>query len=407
MMQFPSGFLWGAATSAYQVEGNNSHADWWHWEKKTGKENSGRACRHYELYAQDFDLAQTLHHNAHRLSLEWSRIEPEEGKFSQEALQHYRDVIQALKARRIEPMVTLHHFTNPAWFSASIGWENPHSNEYFLRYCERVVNALAKEVRYWITINEPTIYISHAYLLGNWPPQKKSYRQAKAVENNLISAHIKTFRLIHAIYKRSGLPAPSVGIAQHMQAFVPCTPAIKNRFAAYLRDAWYNFGLLDTLSRRRTLDFIGINYYSRQMVDLKRWGLNNLARDVCEQNHHPVKKNSLGWDIYPEGLYPLLIKLKKYLLPVIITENGICTPDDDLRWEYLYAHLKIIHRAVANGAPVAGYLYWSLMDNFEWDKGFAPRFGLIGIDYASLARTIRDSAVQFGKVCKTGILPKQ
>ncbi|MFA5363141.1 MAG: glycoside hydrolase family 1 protein [Candidatus Omnitrophota bacterium] len=404
MIKFPSNFLWGAATSAYQVEGNNTHSDWWHWEKKTGKENSGPACRHYELYEQDFDLAQTLHHNAHRLSIEWSRIEPEEGKFSREELTHYRNVILALRARSIEPMVTMHHFTNPAWFSASIGWDNKRAGFYFLRYCDFVVSALAKHVRYWIPINEPTIYISHAYILGVWPPQEKSYPKAKTVADNLASAHVKAFRLIHAIYKESGLPQPSVGIAQHMQAFIPCTTSIKNRLAAYLRNKWYNFGIIDKLTRQGTLDFIGINYYSRQLVELKKWGINNLARDICNHNHHPVKKNSLSWDIYPEGLYELLLKLKKYSLPVIITENGICTEDDNLRWEYISAHLKNIHRALENGVPVAGYLYWSLIDNFEWDKGFPPRFGLIDIDYADYKRTIRDSAVKFSRVCKTGIL---
>ncbi|MDD2702803.1 MAG: glycoside hydrolase family 1 protein [Candidatus Omnitrophica bacterium] len=404
MIEFPSNFLWGAATSAYQVEGNNTHSDWWHWEKETGKENSGSACRHYELYARDFDLAQNLHHNTHRFSIEWGRIEPEEGKFSRDELNHYLDVILTLRSRNIEPMVTLHHFTNPDWFSTSIGWENNISNAYFLRYCDFVVRALAKHIRYWITINEPTIYLSHAYILGVWPPQKKSYTKAKAVADNLASAHAGTFRRIHAIYKESGLPRPAVGIAQHMQAFVPCTPAIKNRLAAYMRNKWYNFGLLDKLTREGTLDFIGINYYSRQLVDLKKWGLNNLAKDICQQNHHPLKRNSLGWEIYPDGLYDLLLELKKYRLPVIITENGICTGDDGLRWKYIYAHLNSIHRALENGVPVTGYLYWSLLDNFEWDKGFAPRFGLIDIDYTSYTRTVRESAVKFGQTCKTGIL---
>jgi beta-glucosidase len=404
MMEFPRGFLWGAATSAYQVEGNNRNADWWQWEKDTGKENSGQACRHYELYAQDFDLARDLHHNAHRLSIEWSRIEPEEGKFSQQELQHYLDVIRALRQRNIEPVVTLHHFTNPAWFSRSTGWEKPRSPSAFLRYCEFVVRALAEHVHYWITINEPTIYLSHAYIMGVWPPQARSIPMAKAVENNLIAAHIRSFRLIHSIYRESNLPAPAVGIAQHMQAFIPCTQAAKNRFAAYLRDRWYNFGIIDSITRHRAADFIGINYYSRQMVDLKKWGLSNFTRDICEKNHHPVRKNSLGWDIYPEGLYELLMKLKKYRLPIIVTENGICTENDDLRWQFIRAHLENIHRALKEGAAVTGYLYWSLMDNFEWDKGFTPRFGLLEIDYSTFARTIRNSAVRFGEVCKTGIL---
>ena len=217
MIQFPKDFLWGAATAAYQVEGGNIHADWWRWEKKAGKENSGLACCHYDLYASDFTLAKDLGHNAHRLSVEWSRIEPEEGEFSQVALQHYVDVILALRARKIEPVVTLHHFTNPDWIADSGGWENKKVVASFLRYSEFVVRALAAHVRYWITVNEPTIYFSHAYIFGVWPPQEKSLWKARIVKNRLAEAHIKTYRLIHKIYKKLNIPKPSVSIAQHMQ----------------------------------------------------------------------------------------------------------------------------------------------------------------------------------------------
>ena len=143
MIQFPKDFYWGAATSSYQVEGNNVNADWWPWEKQAGKENSAEACRHYELYEQDFDLVKSLNHNAHRLSIEWSRIEPKEGEFSDEAILHYINVIKALRLRGIEPMVTLHHFTNPIWFAASGGWVNAVSVKRFLRYCDFVTRALS------------------------------------------------------------------------------------------------------------------------------------------------------------------------------------------------------------------------------------------------------------------------
>ncbi len=404
MLKFPQDFLWGAATSAYQVEGDNVNSDWWQWEKDTGRENSGRACRHYEFYEQDFDLAKSLNHNAHRLSVEWSRIEPEEGKFSEGELKHYLDVILSLRRRNIEPLVTLHHFTNPVWLSKRGGWENRGAVTHFLRYCDFLTRSLAKYVRYWVTINEPNVYISHAYIMGVWPPQARSYLKAKAVEDNFVSAHIKAFGLIHKIYKELGLSEPSIGIAQNMMAFLPCTPNLKNRLAATLRDKWYNFGFLDKITRSKATDFIGVNYYSRQLVEARKWGIASLAMDVCKEGHHPVKKNSLGWDIYPQGLFELLLKLKKYGLPIIITENGICTPDDNLRWEYIQAHLKNIHLAMGKGVNVAGYLYWSLMDNFEWDKGFGPRFGLIDIDYNTYKRTIRESARKFAQVSGTGVL---
>jgi beta-glucosidase len=405
MMKFPREFLWGAATSSYQVEGNNSNADWWHWEIRAGKENSGEACRHYEFYEQDFDLAKSLNHNAHRFSVEWSRIEPVEGTFSREELQHYINVILALKARGIEPIVTLHHFTNPDWFAGSGGWLDRRSTPRFLRYCEFVVRGLAPHVRYWITINEPAIYYSHAYIFGAWPPQKKSVFKGWRVENNLVRAHLAAYPLINKIYREAGLDKPAVSISQNVMAFVPCTSELKNRLAAFLRDKWYNRGFLDRV--RGSLDFIGINYYSRQLVDLKGWGPGNFAWDACEKEHHPVKKNSLGWDIYPEGLAQALLKLKNYGLPVMITENGICTEDDGLRWEYIREHLKNIHLAMEKGVKVTGYLYWSLLDNFEWDKGFAPRFGLIGVDYNNYQRTVRGSARKFAQVCRDGVLEEK
>ncbi|MCU0651480.1 MAG: glycoside hydrolase family 1 protein [Candidatus Omnitrophica bacterium] len=404
MITFPQNFLWGAATSSYQVEGGNANSDWWHWEKKAGKENSAAACRHYELYEQDFDLAQSLSHNAHRLSIEWSRIEPEEGKFSQEELVHYIKVIDALRQRGLEPLVTLHHFTNPLWFVQKGGWQNRRSVEYFLRFSHYIVEALAEKVRYWITINEPLVYSYHAYILGVWPPQEKSLFKALQVEENFLSAHVKAYRLIHEIYRKANLSQPAVSIAQNVQAFVPCRPILKDKFAAFLRDRWYNFRFIKRLAKQQALDYIGLNYYSRQVAEVKNWGLDHLIMDTCSSNHHPVKRNSLGWDIYPQGLYELLLKFRKFNLPVIITENGICTDDDSLRWEYIAEHLKSIHAAMEKGALVSGYIYWSLMDNFEWDKGFTPHFGLIGIDYHTYERKIRPSAQKFASVCRTGTL---
>ncbi len=402
MSKFPDDFLWGAATSSYQVEGGNDNADWWHWEKPAGKEQSGAACRHFELYEQDFDLIKSLNHNAHRLSIEWSRIEPEEGHFSPDALRHYVDVITALRKRNIEPIVTLHHFTNPQWLALKGGWEKRRTVERFQRYCYYVVRALAPQVRYWNTINEPNVYMSHAYVMGVWPPQKRSFSKAKAVEDNLARAHIRAYRLMQDIYQGLNLPKPFIGIAQNVIDFLPSRPILRDRVAAFIRDRWYNFGFLDCINRHKAMDFIGINYYSRQLAEAKSWSLKDLAFGVRKYDNHPLKKNSLGWDIYPEGLYDVLVEMKKFNLPVMVTENGICTDDDNLRWEYISSHLKNVHRAIEAGVKVKGYLYWSLMDNFEWAEGFAPRFGLIGIDYATQQRMVRESARKYGEVCKTG-----
>lgn len=405
MIEFPKGFLWGAATSAHQVEGNNINSDWWEWEKRVGlKDVSGQACRHYDLFRQDFDLAKQLNHNCHRLSVEWARIEPEEGKFSQAEIEHYKEVILALRQRNLEPIVTLYHFTLPLWLAKRGGWENNLARKYFLRYADKVVSALCRDVKFWSTINEPLVYAYHAYILGVWPPQKKSVFAAQKVENNLAVSHIEAYSLIHGIYRRNNLTRPSVSIAKNVQAFFPCVKSFRNKFAVYLRNRCYNLSFIDRLIRHKSLDYIGINYYSRNLVDLEGWSLKNFIMDGCNKNHSTLKKNSMGWDIYPQGLYDVLMEYKKYNLPVMILENGICTDDDSLRWDFIRGHLKMVSEAINSGLNVTGYVYWSLIDNFEWDKGFGPRFGLIEIDYSNFKRTIRQSALNFGQVCLTGKL---
>jgi beta-glucosidase len=405
MFVFPKSFFWGAGISAYQVEGNNINSDWWEWEKKVGlRETSGLTCRHYELYKEDFNLASSLNHNAHRFSIEWSRIEPKEGRFSTKEIEHYQDVILSLREHNIEPIVTLHHFTNPIWFANLGGWLNKNAQKYFLHYVERIVEALCDKVRFWVTINEPIVYVYHSYILGVWPPQQASFLKAKFVTDNLIISHIKAYKLIHRIYERRKLPPPFISIAKNLQAFVPCLPTLKNKFAAYLRDRSFNFAFLKRLIRAKSLDFIGVNYYTRSLVDVEGWSLRNLLLEGCKKNHSQLKKNSLGWDIYPQGLYDLLLRLKRYNLPIFILENGVCTEDDNLRWGFIYEHLRNLSLAMAQGACVLGYIYWSLIDNFEWDKGFGPRFGLVEVDYNTYKRTVRESARKFSKVCNTGIL---
>ena len=405
MIQFPANFLWGAATSSYQVEGFNAYNDWWAWEQSLGKGlASGAACRHYELFNEDFDLARSLHHNAHRFSIEWSRIEPREGEILAHEVEHYRQVVLALKARGISPIVTLHHFTNPQWFMKLGGWGKKENLRYFLRFVERIVSALAPDVHTWLTVNEPLVYVYYSYLRGEWPPQIKSVRSAKLVRDNFIRGHICAYQIIQALYRKKNLPAPSISIAHHMRYFSPCAPTLKNTLGVWLRDREVNFTFIEHLLRAHTLDFIGVNYYTRELVDVSGWGIRQLYSESCSKNHHPVKKNDLGWDIYPEGLYELLRRLKRYNLPILITENGICTHDDNLRWEYIREHIKAVHRALQEAVQVKGYLYWSLLDNFEWDKGFGPRFGLVEMDYATCARKVRQSAKRFAEVCQRGAL---
>lgn len=401
MKKFPLNFIWGAATSSHQVEGDNIYNDWWQAEQNQAlKESSGKACAHYEFYPQDLEIAKELNHNCHRFSLEWSRIEPQEGKFNASEIQHYRNIITDLRNKGIIPVVTLHHFTNPVWFSQKGGWANFKLQKYFLRFIDRVVREFCGQVKFWVTINEPLIYSSHAYLLGYWPPKENSLFRTAKVTFNMIYAHIKAYRIIHKIYQEKKLAKPMVSIAANLQAFEICQPTIKNKIALYLRHKLYNLYCIEKLIRNKTLDYIGLNYYSRSLIDVKSWRIRNLLLDTCRDNHHPLAKNSLGWDIYPQGLYKLLISLKKYNLPILITENGICTQDDNLRWDYILSHLEQLHKAIEEGVKVIGYIYWSLLDNFEWDKGFNPRFGLVHVNYQDQKRTIKESAYKLAKVFK-------
>ena len=391
MLEFPKKFLWGSAIAAHQVEGNNIYNDWWEDEARAVfKFKSGEACKHYDLFRQDFDLAKSLNQNALRISIEWSRVEPEPGNFNLAEIKHYKDVIVALKERGIEPVITLHHFTSPAWFNKLGSWQNRKALSYFFGFVEKIVDVFSADVRYWATINEPVIYIYFGYLLGIWPPHKKGIFNSISAFYSLIFAHVQTYKIIHRIYQKNNLPPPYVGIAANLRYFLACSDTFSTRLGVYIRDKIYNLSFLEYLHKHKAMDYIGVNYYTKE--------------DIGSFGEARVEKNSLGWDIYPEGLYKLLLKLKKFNLPVFVLENGICTEDDNQRFSYISEHLKYLHKAMKEGLDVLGYLYWSLLDNFEWDKGFAPRFGLIEVDYNTYKRTIRESAAKYGEVCRSGKL---
>jgi len=403
MSTFPKNFLWGAATSSYQVEGGNSASDWQQWSEKHGDIRSpGAACRHYELFREDFDLARSLNHNAHRFSIEWSRIEPEEGVFSQKEIDHYINVVDSLRERGIEPVITLHHFTNPAWFFNKGGWLNKDSVSFFLRYAEKMVSVLCSKARLWITINEPLVCAYESYLSGAWPPKEKSFIRAQKARGNLIRAHVRAYSLIHDIYRKMGLPDPLVSVAKHFRVYTPYDKRFRNTFAAGLRHGILNTSFMKEMARAKALDFIGVNYYTRTLVNVKGFSVEELLLKEYAEDRRPVTRNSLGWEVYPEGMYELIMDLKRYDIPILITENGMCTDDDGKRWDFIQAHLKNLGKAIAEGANVLGYMYWSFIDNYEWAHGFDPRFGIVEMDYATYRRTPRESAGKFAEVCRTG-----
>jgi len=416
---FPEGFLWGAATSSHQVEGNNTRNDWWDWEVQ-GKvpERSGAACRHYEFFERDFDSAKALGHNAHRISIEWSRIEPLPGEWNEKEIEHYRRVILALRERGIEPVVTLHHFTNPIWFVRLGGWEAEQSIYHFERYVHKVAANLCGDVRFWITINEPLVLIYHGYLRGEWPPGEKPALIIR-VFRNLMLAHDRAYAVIHGTYEKAGKPKPMVGLAQNIPHYAPCRRfSLFDRLSVFVNNLFtvqcffksllggmlYMPGLLrEKLPWKPSLDFIGLNYYTREFVHFKGFRFPALLGELCSKTHHRDTgyRNEMGWESFPEGLYRVLLKLRWFRLPIMITENGTCASEDNRRWEYLRSHIQAVAKAMEKGVPVLGYLCWSLLDNFEWARGFGPRFGLLEMDYKTQERRVRPSAGKFASVCRT------
>lgn len=407
--KFPEGFLWGSATSAHQVEGNN-HNDWTEWEKKNAERLakeapakfghlpnwkeieaeavdpnnyiSGRACDHYRRYREDFDLAKSLGHNAHRFSIEWSRIEPEEGKFDEAEIEHYRAVIRALRARSMEPFVSLWHWTLPVWLAQKGGFSHRDFPNHFERYAKKIAREIGSDVKFWITLNEPDVVASHSFLKGMWPPQGRNlftyYRSLK----NLIKAHKLAYALIKKINRNA-----EIGIAKHQVSFEVAHRTFINSFLKTAGHYFWNRWFLNSI--RSYQDFIGLNHYNRNVID------NGF-------NKNPNKKlTDFGWEFYPESIYQALIELKPYNKPIYITENGIADTTDSMRKEFIERSLTAVSCAIEDGALVKGYLYWSLLDNFEWDKGFWPRFGLVEVDYKTLERRIRPSAFAYRDIIRS------
>jgi beta-glucosidase len=414
--RFPDGFLWGASTSAYQVEGGNTKNDWYEWEAAGNSEMCGAACDHYRLYPEDFRLAKELGHNAHRLGLEWSRLEKAEGIWDKAEWDHYKKVLDTLIELGIEPFLTLHHFTLPLWLSKKGGWLNKESSFLLSRFAEKAAHELGSRVKYWITINEPNILAILAYFWGQWPPCHKDFGESITVLKNMLKGHALSYSALKE--NSPGGEKTKVGIAQAVTAFHPCSKlSVPDRISAFLRSKFHNYcfisSLVDgrikfpgggTLPRSKTLDFIGLNYYFRQFIHHQRPMLKNPFGEVCSTDHHPGAGplTDMGWEIYPEGLYEVAKSFMKYRLPLFITENGIATIDDNMRTDYIRGHLRALLKAINEGAPIKGYLHWSLLDNFEWDSGYSRKFGLVGVDFPSQKRTIRDSARYLSRVISSG-----
>ncbi len=419
LLRFPKGFLWGAATSAHQVEGGNNNS-WTDWENVPGHiadgSRSGKACDHYRRFEKDFDDLKRLGHNTHRLSIEWSRLEPRPGEWNQKEFEHYRKVLGALKKRGLEPMVTLHHFTNPIWFEKMGAFSHPEAPAIFNRFATRAAEEIGEGIKLWCTINEPVIYAHFGYLDGTWPPGKSDFGLASRVLGNMLEAHTLAYRSLHRLLG----PDIMAGVAMHFRLFDPLRPRnVADRFSAGVLDFFLNRSFLIALARgvlypplgvrkrvRRgagAVDFIGVNYYTREMVRFNPRRPDALFAQMLRRPG--AKRNSLGWEIYPQGLYRVLTYCSRFGLPLYVTENGTTELDDADRTSYIASHLEATHRAISAGADVRGYYYWSALDNFEWAEGYTGRFGLIGVDFKTQKRTIRGSARFLAEVARKNALP--
>ena len=409
IISFPNDFFWGSSTSAYQVEGGNVN-DWSQWEKKNAKKLAhsaksywqpwqrekfpqmlspdnyicGRACDHYNRYEEDFDWIKSLHQNAHRLSIEWSRIEPTEGKFNQKELHHYKLVLKALRARGIEPFITLKHWTNPVWLSKKGGATNSDYPRLFVRYVNKVVQELGEFCQYWITVNEPTVTIYNAYLKNkNWPGEKNFIKAYK-----YFSMTVKAHNMAYDCIKQK-FPQAQVGIANLLNFWEPANKkSLLDRLATRLARYYGNEKFINATKSK--LDFIGANYYFHDKLKFPYQRLTKKTR-----------VSDLNWEIYPKGIYEVLREIKKYNLPIYITENGLADADDKYRADFIKEHLFWVNKAIQEKIPIKGYFHWSLMDNFEWNKGFWPRFGLLEIDFDTLTRKLRPSGKIYAEICAT------
>jgi beta-glucosidase len=485
-------FLWGVSTSSYQVEGGIKNNDWDYFTRsqqinrristiskpsvfykggaQVDLQPAGYAAKFWDIkyYEKDFDLVRSLGLNAFRISIEWARVEPEKDHWDQEAIDHYKEMLVAMRGRSLIPVVSLNHATLPLWvltppqqflrrkfqnfmpqpikdlplsdpppsdpyWKSLRGWENEETVERFIRYVERIVLEFRELVDYWITIGEPVAtIIGGGYISGLWPPGFcLEGKKARIVLHNLIEAHIQAYNKISSVddidADEDGLTS-KVGFSHLMMEVIPAEKrkifgitmndnieAAKN-FSYFVNDYFINavidgeedLNYLETLQRgnkdsekfivhedwKNKADFIGLDYYRRVYVYFNRIvsltpskfvggvPINDLSM-VDKQPHNIL--NTLGWEIYPQGLYNLIMRIKNQWdgIPIFITENGIADKHDGYRAPFIVSHLQQLRKAMDDGARIIGYLYWSFMDNYEWLDNYRPegKFGLFSIDF--------------------------
>jgi beta-glucosidase len=417
---FPSSFLWGAATAAHQVEGGNTGSDWWDWERRPGTpclEPSGVACDHYRRYPEDVATMAGLGLNTYRYSVEWARIEPEEGSIAHEQLDHYRRMTDVVREAGLTPMVTLHHFTLPRWLARRGGWTDPGTPGRFARHCDTVVRALGDCVDWYCTINEPGVVAFGGYLGAlDFPPGTHDAGSWERAIDGLIAGHRLALGAVKA-----ARPSARVGATHSMQEWDPDEGG--RAMMEYLRRMNEDV-FLEACDGD---DFVGVQTYTRVQVRLGgataaalRLALRSrrvirlvsprfirrATKDPAGGAPPGARRTQMGYEFRPEAVAATIRRVAT-LLPgrdIIVTEHGVATDDDAERVEFIDRGLRAIHAEITAGLPVRGYLHWTALDNFEWAKGYSMRFGLIGVDRSTLERTVRPSARFLGQIARTGRL---
>ncbi|MBW8011976.1 MAG: glycoside hydrolase family 1 protein [Chloroflexi bacterium] len=412
---FPRGFLWGTATSSHQVEGDNKNNNWWAWEQESGRiaegHTSGLACDWWAgRWQEDFDRAVETGQNAHRLSIEWSRIQPAPDRWDEHALDNYHQMLRGLKERGLTPIVTLHHFTDPFWLEEQGGWENEAVAALFEAYVRRVVETLKEYVSIWCTINEPNVVATAGYLMGWFPPGKQDLNAAIQVMTNQVRAHSAAYHAIHEIQSEA-----RVGLVVNYRGFDPLrTWFPPDRLAARYVSRLYNDffpraaldGKLVFLTKRITIpqaigtqDFLGINYYTQELIGFAPRAPKEIFLRRSFPENVDLSPSGVIANI-PKGFLKALHWGLQYKVPIIVTENGVEDAADELRPRYIAEHIHQMWRAVNAYYPVEGYFHWSLIDNFEWHQGWTQRFGLWELDPETQIRSKRPSADLYAAICK-------
>jgi beta-glucosidase len=387
-IEFPEGFVWGTAAAAHQVEGGNWNNDWWAWEHNPDspcKEPSGDACDHFWRYPEDIALLSELGFGAYRFSLEWSRIEPEDGEFSRNALDHYKRMVHACRDNGVLPVLTYHHFTTPRWLADRGGWLEDETADRFARFCEVAVGHLGDEVAMSCTLNEPNVVALMGHLLGEFPPGGKDFEGFNRSSEVLLRAHRLSYDAI-----RSGPGSGPVGMTLSMADFVAAEGAeeMMHGARAVIEDVW--------LENCRGNDFIGAQMYTRLRI-----GTSGMPLPPEEG----VETTLMGYEFWPRSCEVTVRRAAEMTgSPVYVTENGIAAVDDGDRVRYVTEALEGVKRCLDDGVDVRGYFYWSCLDNFEWTYGYGPTFGLIAVDRETQARTVKPSGHWMGEIARSNRL---